>query len=100
MNALRDLITLSLDSNYKKIVVNFYETELEQYINVPEFKETLKRQTCEVFKRTKMPICHLNCLACMGCNFADFDGIYYQYNDKSFEVQENAKIFESFTEHS
>ncbi|EAI0948192.1 radical SAM protein [Campylobacter coli] len=100
MNALKDLITLSLDSNYKKIVVNFYETELEQYINVSEFKETLKRQTCEVFKRTKMPICHLNCLACMGCNFADFDGIYYQYNDKSFEVQENAKIFESFTEYS
>ena len=23
----------------------------------------------------------LNCLACMGCNFADFDGIYYQYNE-------------------
>lgn len=96
-NALKDLIQLSLNENYKKIVVNFYETELEYYLDVNKFKEKLKKQTCEIFKRTKKPICHLNCLACMGCNFEEFDGIHYKYNDKDFEVQGNASVFNSFS---
>ena len=95
-DCLRDLVKLSLE--YKKIVVNFNETELEKFCNVNDLKEKLKRQTCEIFKRTKTSICHLNCQACLGCNFEQFDGIYYQYNDKNFEVNGNAKIFNSFTE--
>lgn len=92
-NALKDLIQLSLNKNYKKIVVNFYETELDSYLNVEEFKERLKRQTCEIFRKVQKPICHLNCLECMGCNFEQFDGIYYQFDSQKYEVLDNVKEF-------
>lgn len=96
-NALNDLVFLSKNKNYKKIVVNFYEQELENYTDVNDLKEQLKRYANYIFEKTSKPICHLNCLSCMGCNFENFDGIYYRHNDKSFVINDNVEKFNGFT---
>lgn len=96
-HALKDLILLSTKSNYKKIIVNFYEQELEKYIDVQEFKNKLMRQACEIFRRTNKPICHLNCGECLGCNFEEFKGIHYQFDKKAFDISKNADKFDYFS---
>ena len=104
-SALEDIISLCME--YPKIVVNFYEQELDSVFSglkskdlpfevssTQEYKEYLKKRFEYIFTRLKKPICHLACKTCMGCNYEEFDGI--NYNSK-FEVNENAGEFNHFT---
>ena len=90
--AIHDIIRLQ---KYKKIIVNFYESELDTYIDVKSYKEKLIRVTEYLYQRFKTPVCYLNCEACRGCNFAQFNGI--NYNAK-IAVEGNAGEFNHFSE--
>lgn len=92
--SLRDIIKLC-NTGYHKIVVNFYETELQEFVNVDEFKDTLTRQTEYLFTKFKTPICHLNCQFCNGCDYQNTKGI--NYNGR-YNVDGNAGVFNVFTE--
>ena len=106
-SALTDIISLCM--GYPKVVVNFYESELDEvlqklqdstkvgiirYCNASEYKKYLKKRFEYIFTRLKKPVCHLACKTCMGCNYEEFDGI--NYNSK-FEVNNNAGEFNHFT---
>lgn len=97
-NVLKDLVQLS-KLNIKKIIVNFYESELDQFINSNELKTHLIQKTNEIYRALKKPICHLNCQECKGCNHSELFNrtINYGLNDKSFEVKGNALEFNHFT---
>ena len=89
--ALKDLIKLR---QYKKIIVNFYEEELEaQGLSMKQFKETLRNQTEYLYTKFQTPICYLNCRLCRGCDFGKFDGINYQ---SKLNVSGNAEPFKHF----
>lgn len=90
--AFEDITKLCL-KGYKKIIVNFYEFELQSYVDVPGFKQTLINKTEYLFERLKTPICHLNCRVCLGCNYKEFEGINYG----DFEVRGNAQEFNHFS---
>ena len=87
-----DLIKLQ---GYKKIIVNFYESELDSLCDISQFKEKLQRVTEYLFTRYHTPVCYLNCRLCGGCNFASYNGI--NYNGK-FVVDGNAGEFNHFSE--
>lgn len=89
--AIHDIIRLQ---KYKKIIVNFYESELDDYIDIKAFKERLIRITEYLFTKFKTPVCYLNCEVCRGCNFAEFSGI--NYNAK-IAVDGNAGEFNHFS---
>lgn len=90
-NALKDIIELCL-KNYKKIIVNFYEQELEKFINIQEYKNKLIQQTEYIFEKFRIPVCHLNCKVCLGCNYKDFENINYG----NFVVTGNVEKFNHF----
>lgn len=103
-NALNDLVKLS-KINFRKIVVNFYETELDKELGSSEetikFKEYIKKRSQEIFLLTNMPICHLNCEVCKGCNHAVLKDNTINYRLKSsFEVEGNAGYFKHFSKNS
>lgn len=95
-NVLQDLIKLS-KLNVERIIVNFYEEELQNFIDVENFKETLKLQTLELYKHFRKPICFLNCEYCKKCNFESFNGNNYTINNKSFN-HDNIEKFNHFKE--
>lgn len=85
-DCIKDFIKLS-KLNIRKIIVNFFEQELENFINIQEFKNDLKLKTLVLFDHFKKPICFLNCEKCQGCNFELFDGIYYKYNKNEYDYK-------------
>lgn len=87
-----DLIKLQ---KYKKIIVNFYESELDSLCDIRAFKEKLQRVTEYLYTRYKTPVCYLNCRLCGGCDFGVFNGI--NYNGK-FAVDGNASEFNHFSQ--
>lgn len=91
-NALKDITSLCL--KHDKVVVNFYEKELEDFVNIKEFKAELKRKFEYIFTRLKIPVCHLACRACLGCNYKEFNAINY---NGEFEVNGNAGDFNHFS---
>ena len=91
-SALEDIIKLCM--KYPKVVVNFYETELETLVSIEEYKQSLKSKCEYIFTKLKVPICHLACRTCIGCNYEEFDGI--NYNSK-FVINNNAGDFNHFT---
>lgn len=90
--ALRDLIELQ-SKKYKKIIVNFYESEIEKDCDINVYKDTLRRQMEYTYTKYKVPVCYLNCALCRGCNFGAFDGINYQ---SKLSVSGNAEEFKHF----
>lgn len=87
-----DLIKLQ---KYKKIIINFYESELDLIVDITQFKAKLQRIAEYLYTKFKTPICYLNCELCRGCNFGLFGGI--NYNGK-LSVDGNAGEFNHFTE--
>lgn len=89
--AIHDIISLQ---KYKKIIVNFYETELEAYIDVKAYKSKLIRITEYLYTKFKTPICFLNCRLCQSCEFGKFEGINY---NGLLSVDGNAGEFNHFS---
>lgn len=86
-----DLIKLQ---KYKKIILNYNNTELEEFLDLNDFKSKIKRIAEYLYTIYKTPICYANCELCRGCDFAKFKGI--NYNSK-LSIDGNAGIFNHFT---
>ena len=90
-NCIRDIIELQ---KYHKIIVNFYESELENFTNVKELKDKLQRVSEYLYTKFKTPICYLNCEFCQKCDFKSFSGINYQ---SKLSIDGNAENFKHFS---
>lgn len=91
-SALADIIKLC-ERKFKKIILNFYESEIENFVDLEKYKSDLKRKLEYIFTLYKIPICHEVCEVCKGCDYWKFNGI--NYNSK-IEVSGNANGFNHF----
>lgn len=89
---LGDLVALQ---KYRKIILNYYETELDLHTDVRALKAKIRRIAEYLYTIYGKPICYANCELCKACNFGLFSGINY---NGEISVDGNANGFNHFSQ--
>lgn len=87
-----DLVHLQ---KYKKVILNYYESELDLHTDVSALKAKIQRISEYFYTIYKTPICYANCELCKACNFGLFSGINY---NGAISVDGNASGFNHFSQ--
>lgn len=88
---LGDLVSLQ---KYRKVILNYYESELDLHTDTNALKAKIKRIAEYLYTIYGKPICYANCELCKACNFGLFSGINY---NGEISVDGNANGFNHFS---